>query len=132
MDQTGYAVIAFGMSVVLGVCTYLAATMHPRGPRRWTVLALAFTWICIAVQVLAILAHWQVLGQVVTFVVVLAALLAVAGATVHRLRTRPRPTLRRTGSGHLHWVNPDASKSYASDVRAARRQARQQRQAARA
>ncbi len=90
-DQTGYAVIVAGMVIVWGFIVYLAATMKPRGPRKWTVIALAFTGVCILVQVLAILARWNVLTDVLVFVGVIAALASFSVAVVWSIRNR-QPT----------------------------------------
>lgn len=91
-DQTGYAVIATGMVAIWGIVVFLAATMRPRGPRLWTVLALAFTGICILVQVLAILAAWQLLGEALALAGTLAGLAAITAATIYALRKRQPAT----------------------------------------
>lgn len=125
MDQTGYGLIAFGMTAVLAIDTIFAVKL---GAPRWVWGAGAFVALCIAIQVAAILAVWGVLADAAIFVATLGGCAALTGGILWYIRNRPQTQHtfddRTQPTSNYVKATPLAYGSYtAADVQAARAQA---------
>lgn len=127
MDQTGYGLIAFGMTAVLAVDTVIAVKFSAP---RWVWGATAFTTLCIVIQVAAILDAFGVLVDTMIFLATLGGCVALIGGVLWWMKHRPTapPFDDRTQEQpQRNYVPRQATMAYgtytAADVQAARRDA---------
>jgi len=124
MDQTGYAIITFGMTAILAIDTVFAVKLNAP---KWVWGASAFVAMCIILQVAAILDAFGVLADALIFVATLGGCVALVGGVLWWMRNRPTPAFDdRTQQQPSNFVKATtmAYGTYtAADVQAARRDA---------